>query len=72
MALVKNIRMNSTKPINTRDITFMDIGMDQTHFAMWTYRSSDPDRQLPPSQNIQIKREEAIILLNALNAFLKK
>ena len=72
MALVINIRMNSTKPIKTRDITYMDIGMDQTHFAMWTYRSSDPERQLPSSQNIQLKRDEAIVLLNALNAFLKK
>ena len=72
MALVKNIRMNSTKPIHTRSITYMDIGMDQTLFAIWTYREDDPDRQSQPSQNIQLKRNEASILLEALNKFLNK
>jgi len=72
MALVQNIRMNSTKPIYSRSTTYMDIGMDQTLFAIWTYREDDPDRQLQPSQNIQLKRNEASILLEALNKFLNK
>lgn len=71
MAFVKNIRMNLVKTIVTKDICYMDIGMDQLHFAIWTYRASDPERKLPPSQNIQLKREEAIILFNALSEFLK-
>lgn len=74
MAVIKEVYHENGKTISSRQSSqvAMEYNWDDEFFGIWTYRNGDLHREHGPKQQLQLNKQIAEEIYNALGKFLLK